>query len=277
MKRYLILSCLIATLPAFGQGLFASWNRFNPRVLGFCENPYSLPVIANLVWHLDAAMNITNAAGAAPSNGDGIKIWKDATTGETFTQLDTASQPVYNATGTNSHPSVFFANSPSGPPSDFLTNYNGTTYNQGNTVFFVCTATTPPASSYGMEILDSGASGRAIMQIRNDTQKLQLFGGSTIEGSAVLGGAGTTPWFVWTGQWNGGSSLMHTNGVSYATGAGGANAFIGFTLGCANGGLLGNGWSGDVAEGLFYNAALSADDMTSVERYLMGKYCIPVP
>ncbi len=276
MRTCILIAALLASVAScHAQGLFVSWNRFAPRILAPCENAYAMPTNV-AIWHLDAALSITNSTGLAPSNGDAITNWSDATSGQKFTQFDTASQPVYNATGTNGHPAVTFANSPSGPPSDFLTNYSGTTYNQGSTVFFVCTATTPPASAYGQEILDSGSSGRAIMQINNANQHLQLYSGSTLDGAAVLSGAGTTPWFVWTGQFNGGSSLMRTNGAAYASGAGGADPFIGFTLGCANGGFVGNGWSGNIAEGIFINATLTADEMKAWENYLGGKYCIPI-
>lgn len=275
--KYLLL-ILLLTSCTLGHAQFGT-----PRDLAFwgqsqrlsCANPPALPSIAGLIWHLKSTLNITNNSDTTPSDGDTIKWWRDDTRNQDFKQLGSATnQLTYrNTFGPNGFP--FVMQNDTATPFHCLTNYNGVTYSQTNTAFFVVSNALPTTVG-GYELLDSGPGERSLVQSAADgvNNVLQSYSGSLLSGSQTPSG-----WMVMTVTWEGANSVIRTNGATMVTGDAGTGKFKGFVLFADDkrGDISATGWQGCMAEGLFYNTNFTTDQMLSVERHLMWKYCIANP
>lgn len=82
-------------------------------------------------------------------------------------------------------------------------------------------------------------------------------------------------WHVFTATYNGNSSALRTDGADDASGAAGANALDGITVGgnYAGSAILG----GLVGEVLVYSGALSAPSVQAVENYLATRWGLSLP
>jgi hypothetical protein len=136
---------------------------------------------------------------------------------------------------------------------------------QPTTVFLVAKKT-----GTGNLYLFDGAATNQMAFISQDETHVRMYAGTLFDVAAV-----PANWNVYTGLFNGASSVLGVNGVETA-GDAGTQATTGLTVGASGGG--GSLWfTGDILAVLVYTgAALAAPDRLAVARYLGRKYGVGV-
>lgn len=147
---------------------------------------------------------------------------------------------------------------------DYITDAATNTYSQPSTLFIVCTSPTEDiALNKGMF---DGVSNRNLFNLQTTGVGYRVYANT-----GLVGGTRQTSAKIFRVVFNGGSSSLHINGSSILSGAAGADSLSGIILGAFTTGA--NGWADyDVCEVIFYNAILSAGDITLVENYLTSKW-----
>ncbi len=194
-------------------------------------------------------------------NGSTVSTWSDQSgVGNHLTQASASSQPTFNAANSN------FSNQPTldlDGSNDWMS--GGASYAEPNTIV-VCARNSGSGSAYHV-LCDGSGSNLRLMRVEITSQQLIVYGGSSL-------GDGT-----WTtnskhsvaGVFNGASSSVRMDSVT-TSGASGAGASTGFTLGAAGGGAGSIPWQGSIAEVLMYNRALSTTELDRIFSYLTGRY-----
>ena len=131
--------------------------------------------------------------------------------------------------------------------------------------FFVIRGT---AITGGHYIMDGQANGQRLAIYRTTVgSSVSLYAG----GTDVRGGSGSRlDTHTLSATANGAFSQLRQNGWIIATGNPGTNSLSGVTIGTRFNGVDPlNGW---IAEGILYRGALSQEDVTAVDLYLLAKY-----
>lgn len=224
------------------------------------------------------------AAGFNPTSVTGLVVWlkADAITGKVaadpISQWDDSSgggfhavqatsnlQPTYQtATGPNSKPYVRF--NPTTTP-DYLESSPGSK-SQPNTFFLVYRIST----TVNFPCLLASNNGTDRNQVYMQNQDLSFYAGAVQESGTVLA---DNTWAVVEAVFNGASSVLYLNGTSIKAADVGAGAEATLRLGADSSALSGDG-NQDMAEVLFYNAAVSAGNRSNIRAYLGTKYGITV-
>jgi hypothetical protein len=241
-------------------------------------SPSLAPVTSGLRLHLAADLGVTSGGGL-------VSAWADQSgNGFDATQATAGSQPtLVAASDINGRPALRF-NSPAAGATDFMNNTTAalTTNGSPNTVFIVGRA---PA----------GGNGGSPFTIRRSTPLLSYelgfaFGAFYVYSDGVNGSSNAStadlrstiqaPFISAFRSTGPGAVLGVTvNGTSRAVsqpaGMGNETGATGYTVGTREDQPNLMPWSGDYAEVLVYNRALTAAEQTQVETYLSNKYNIP--
>jgi prepilin-type N-terminal cleavage/methylation domain-containing protein len=211
--------------------------------------------------------------GQAPTSGT-IGCWKDKNNSGTLynaTQATANLQPTYVASALKGNPGLLFNGT--------STYMNNTTFALGTTGSFFAVAATNVTGGTYRRIITNEANFYMGLSV-GGLNYLSIYG----NGSAwVTTGDFTSPTALTTGTYyvldsiNNGTDTPYVNGVAAGTPRAGAmSAFSdGYHIGMHTAG--GQWWSGYIAEIIIYNAAISAANRQSVERYLGAKWGIVVP
>lgn len=189
------------------------------------------------------------------SNGDPVATWPDISgNGRDATQATSGKRPTWQSAGVNGRPAVRFTLA----SSQYMATASWTELAQPNTVVVVASIS---ASSY---ICDGIADGyrHAIFAISG----MSIFAGSSVSGSVSMPAAAS----VWTGVYNGASSLLRRNGTTVASGNAGTNGLTGLTIGSRfNGAQNSNDY---ICEVLVYDRLLTSDERALVEGLLIADW-----
>lgn len=136
---------------------------------------------------------------------------------------------------------------------------------QPMTVFAVAVDSVAGAVTRFMMETDTGGGRIAVLNSGGNK--------SIFAGSLLADGAADTNWNIWTGLFNGASSVLWINGISVASGDAGASA-TGAAIALGERVTGGSRFIGDIAEFLIYAANLSTADKNQVAAYLSAKFAI---
>ena len=220
-----------------------------PRVSGF--NPKS---ISGLYAWYDAAdaSTITQATG--------VSSWADKSgNGRTCSQATGANQPAYVLAGQNGKNVINFAQS-------FTMTTNGTAWSLTDNTMF-----------WSFQFPDTAASAAQWQLFDFNSVRELVFGNSTSEFRIGLGVTGITPvsrrWYILSIQWLGVATIYRLNqsagttinpNATYSSGAS-TQMYMGFSGGAAS-------IRGYIGECITYSTALSATQVTTVNKYLAKKW-----
>lgn len=221
-------------------------------------NKWTPKSLTNLeLWY--AADKITGL-----SDGAAVAQWDDLSGNNRHaTQGTSGKRPTYKTNILNSEPVVRF----SFASSTSLLVTLASTISQPNTVFVVWSGY---SNGTYLRALGSNSDGSGSPNLHHYNNKIGFTAGNTIEYSKTL----PFSHLITTGVTNGANSVVYENGLSKTTGNAGAYGWGSFRIGAfwTETGFL----NGDIAEVIFYSAALSTADRQRVEKYLSGKYGIAV-
>ncbi len=114
-------------------------------------------------------------------------------------------------------------------------------------------------------------TNKAAMYQDVTTGNLAMHGGTPLVSSTST----ANQYLVLTGVFNGATSALYVNGTSAATGNAGTNSLTGLTIGSNfNGGQT--YLAGDINEVLLYSGALTAAQITALNRYLGARWAVTV-
>jgi len=221
-----------------------------------------LPDIAGLQLWLDA-----DDSDTITLNGSTVSQWNDKSGNDYHVSQSTASnQPTYTASALNSKSVVRFDGN------DELTNGSATPVGGStNRTVFVVFNSTAGSIAYGVVLGDSTSNGQSFGISREIAVRVhngnRVWSTGAINSThsivtIVLDGTSTTD----LSAWKNGSSL-----TASSTSAQTINTAAGIIVG---NGTVGGNLTGDVAEIIVYNSALSTSDRQSVESYLSTKWGI---
>jgi hypothetical protein len=197
------------------------------------------------------------------TNGSAVTQWNDQTSsGNNAGQGNANDQPTLVPNALNGHAVVRFNGS-----SDYLVTNSVVTTASQFTIFVVSTLGNAPGPVYNG---DSGASGYGFYR-QNSADYGVLYGGQSFLtfGSTITSGeqlqelentSGNTLTFYQNGTQSGNTATASPNAPTGATYIGGVNS------------NASNLFSGDIAEVLIYNRALSTSERQQVEQYLLNQY-----
>lgn len=269
-KLFVLLSVVMMTAVVVGVSLPAA-ARFPLSQARATPHPARLPVgafnpdgISGLIaWYNADVSAFQNFALTTPAtDGSTVRALQDVSAHNRGTLKANSDTPTvvnitFNATGLNGHGTLTFNNEANG-----LGINDATVVSQPSTVFVVWKPT-----SAGGNVFDCYDG--------SNRWTIERFGGNHVQyaGSVVTGGALTLgTWLYTSAIFNGASSGLWKNGVADPGSPvnAGAGACNGIRVGTGFDGI----YSGDIAEVLVYNVALSTSDRQSVESYLAAKYGI---
>jgi len=197
------------------------------------------------------------------TNGSAVTQWKDQTVnGNTASQGNASDQPTLVSNALNGHAVVRFNGS-----SDYLATNSVVTTSSPFTIFVVSTLGNAPGPIYNG---DSGASGYGFLR-QNTADYGALYGGRSnlTFGATITSGeqlqeientSSNVITFYQHGTQSGNTASAGLNTPTGATYIGGVNS------------NASNLFSGDIAEVLIYNRALSTSERQQVEQYLLKQY-----
>jgi hypothetical protein len=231
------------TIEPFGGG--ARRDEFTPLAL------------SPLVW-LRSDLGIT-------LNGSNVSAWADQSgNGRHVVQGTAANQPAYNATdaGYSGRPSVQFDGG------DRLTS-GAFVLAQPLMVVIVGNTNGVSGNQY---FCDGGATPGNEAVVRQNTGTFRIYSGSDLNSAVADTGAKV----IVAGEFNGNNSKIYVSSkTAAATGAGGATAMSGFTLG-SYGASAAALLTGKVTEALIFDRVLSATERGQLFDYLGTRYGITV-
>lgn len=221
--------------------------------------PFVPTSIAGLAAWYDADAMPVVADGAALSQWD-----DESGNARHVTQATGANQPTYRTAVLNGKPVLRFDGS-----TDYM-DVAFTALAQPNTIFLVAKSTGAVTNRQAFDSQRGGIdTARNTLYASGGGFWAMYGGGAEVVSSTSVDAAAVQI----TGLFNGGSSVLRRDGAQIASGNSGTQGCGGIRVGSYNGSS--NFWSGDVAEILVYNAALSSTDRDSVEAYLRGKWNTP--
>lgn len=225
---------------------FMSYGSFNPNT------------VAGLIAWYDA-----NDSATITKASDRVSQWNDKSSeGNNLTQGTGADQPLWVDAVQNGKPIIRF-DGVSESINDLITN----TYTQPTTLFIV--ATSPTESASDSKAFIDGDSSRQIFNLQTTGVGYRVWAGTTLQG-----GTRQTGFKLFRVKFNSTSSSLHINNTSTLSGDAGTNSIEGFQIGAST--HFGGGFANfDLCELLFYDADVSAGDITSIEAYLNAKWGLP--
>lgn len=273
MKRLLALLAICLPICLFGQG-FGSFLS-DPPYLAKDRAGASIPTSSIYAWY-DAGQFLTNDSGVyPPANNDRLGTWGIAM-GATFSYLigsrgsGALPDPLFLSAGN-------FTNGPAIRNAGFNASYRqmtrgepawsgGANIPQPFTVFLVFKKIADNPN--GVDTLMGSEADKTLLYLKAKTDgSITMYAGTALAGSASAVALNT--WYLLTAQFNGASSFMRTNGVLYASGNIGSNPIVGMSLGMTdNFDFL----IGDYSNLVFYNRALTADEILVVETALATRH-----
>lgn len=220
------------------------------------------------------------ASGFDPRSITGLAAWFDAADASTVTLVNDAVSQWNDKSGNGRNASQSTANNrPTYADTRngrSVITFNGTshtlttgsfTQNQPSTMFLVARWASN-ASGTGGNAVDGFLSNRAGLY-RRTTNNWGMFAGTEL-----FSGTPDTNWHQFAGIYNSTSSALRVDGSQLTSGnVGSQNVTSGLALGSYNGTT--SFFGGSIAEMLFYGGALSASQISSVERYLRSKWALP--
>lgn len=214
--------------------------------------PFSPSDIAGLQgwWDADAIVGL--------NDGDAVATWEDShTSNHDLAQATAGQRPTYQTNEINGLPVVRFV-----AADDNLTS-GAFTLNQPLTYFAVVKMTDSGGFVY---LCDGNAADSLIIYNANDGAKFKGYAGSVGPSLTV----DTTNFHVIAFKFDNASSAAYLDGGSAVTGTTGAGNPGGLTLGARA--SASSGFTGDIAEFLVYDSALSDVNRAAVEAFLATKY-----
>lgn len=181
-----------------------------------------------------------------------LPYWTDSSSHYRDAVTDVGSEPTYKTNILNGNPVVRFASDGSG-----YVYSEGWTTPGASTLFLVAKT---GDGSFGS--VEDWADGRPALILQDGVGQVQLAGTSTITAPETTF---DTTWHIVAGVANGASSAIYVDGASVATGNIGATAI---------GGGIGLFGTGDTAEAIVFQGALSTADLNLVGNYLADKYAL---
>ncbi len=227
---------------------------------GFMINPYSFVSTAvfdpNSVTGLVAWYDANDSATITKS-ADRVSQWNDKSSqGNNLVQATGADQPLWVNAVQNGKPIIRF-DGVSEHMEDLVTN----TYTQPTTLFMVCST---PTENGGNRAFFDGDSARNLLNLQSPNQ-YRIYAGASLIGGTLSAG-----FKLFRAKFNGASSSLHINNSSILSGDAGTQGLEGIIIGALNGFTGPSNF--DVCEVLFYDANVSAGDITSIESYLNTKW-----
>ena len=218
-----------------------------------------LPTITGLILHLDAS-DMTTITKDGSNN---LSQWNDKSgQGNNVVQATLANQPVWTNSILNSMPVIRFI--ASNNETIKVSAFTGGAESQPNTVIMVGEG----SQGTGRYIFDSGAASTRA-GITSDGTYVRMYAGA--ESTTTITNENGTP-RMWRYEFNGTSSKVEKSGTGVQTINGGTGSTNGIVLGNYQGEASGNAYDGDIAEFLFYNKILSAQELSDIETYLTDKW-----
>lgn len=211
---------------------------------GAAFNPLSIPGLK--VW--------LKADSLGLADGTAVQTWLDSSgNGNTASQATVGLRPVFKTGIVGNLPVVRFAQAST---QWLATAAFGASLSQPNTIVLVASTTGPAGDHYVHDGLTTNNRHAFIYT----AQTVSTYAGTQITAGASVG---TGP-HIFTCFYNGASSSVFKDGVSYISGAAGANPLDGLTVGSRFNQQAGTFLDGDLEEILIYNALLT----TAQQRYL---------
>ncbi len=227
-------------------------------VLGTDVSAAPAAVAGDLVLWLKAGLDVT---------GTSVSTWEDqSTSGFSATQGTAANQPAYNASAVNFNPSLTFDGD------DYMSLGNVMDYRSGADEWSFFCVFNPVNTGTLLSRASSGTS---------TDRQYQYYVSGGVAGN-IIGGTANTGAATVTGSWNIMESQVSTtavntwiNGLADITNGGIGSSFetTNVLLGARSGGA-GFVYTGDIAEVIMYNKAMSAFEKDVIETYLGVKYGI---
>jgi type II secretory pathway pseudopilin PulG len=251
------------------------------KIAELCENKPQTDLrpasLTNLALWLDAddALTVFTGtdciAGAAPADAAAVACLKDKSGGGyNSTQLTSNNRPIYKTAIKNGRSILRFNGT-----SQLLSNSN---MSLGTTVSFFAVASTNNVNGF-RRILSNEVN--LYFGIGNATKNFASFFGNgsawqmtTDHGAGAVLTAGT--YYILTAVLDGTNDNPFVNGVNVGQRASAMSAFSdGYVLGGHDG--ITQFWSGDIAEIIVYNRAISTNERTGIESYLSNKWGVGTP
>lgn len=257
--RLAIFILLLGCLGSFGQA-------FTLQDTAFLGN--SIPKAAAITWAPTNAYGWWHADSITANNGDLISHWPDSAAIPhdlwVYAQDSATYSPYFTNNCVNSKPAMYWTGTPKG-----FTNAFGSTLAQPLTYFIVAQRVTGQANYVFHGV--TGTELFAIDQATLNTSLGGLYAGTAWQESSTP--CPTNSWCVYTICFNGASSFLRTNGVSWlevsSTPGSGGNSSL--CLG-ANSTFTFYGFKGWIAELIMYKGSVATNDMQWVEINLKTKY-----
>lgn len=211
------------------------------------NSPFSPTQIAGLkLWLKASTINLTD--------GTAVSSWADSSgLGNNVSQATGAQQPIYKTGIVNGKPIVRFDG-----VNDLL---SGSDLGLSQP-FTVCCVVKASSGGIFQDIVDQGVPSATV----HNSNNFAMYAGNTVDGSTNIIGA----FHTFIGIYNGASSTGYTNGNSDISGDVGAFNTSGLTIG-NNAGAT-SSFTGDIAEVLIYNSALSSTNRSNIQSYLKTTY-----
>lgn len=230
-----------------------------PEVTAAYLTEFNPKQIAGLTFWLTPEAGVFKDAGVtAAANTDTVQQWNDQSgNGYNLTQATAGKRPTLLTGIRNGKPVIRFDGV------DDAIAAVATTLPQPMTIFLV------GKNTLGT-FFDSGdVSANRLIIDKNGGSSIWRFYAST----NITGGTADTNYHVFTAVANGASSLLEVDTTQVASGNPGASSFTIINLGSLQGGVN-VPLTGDIAEILIYNSALSSTNRQLVKTYLNNRYTI---
>ena len=223
----------------------------NPRLLRPLSTGFSPKQISGLELWLDGSDSSTITL-----NSTTVSEWRDKSgKSNTFSQPIAVNQPTFTASARNGKSGINFANATN------LDGPSGFSFAQPTTWFLAFQA---PTSSGTWSIFDGNTARQHVFG--NAATEMRMFAGS----APVIATITQSTWYLALLIYNGASSTHRISTLTATTASPGSNAITAPRIG-AN-----NGLRGDLGEIGMFSKALSANEATSVMRYLSKKWAVTI-
>jgi hypothetical protein len=218
----------------------------------------TLPAVPDLFAHWDATQIVA-------TDGSRVSSWLDEVSSIDAAQATSGNQPLYVVNGIGGKPSVYFENS----RDDALVTGAVAPASDHPTIFLVASMTAPVTGArYAF-----GTDGHAKNLYFAAPLYWGMQGGTVVNGTTVIDGGEQ----IVSAQFNDADSFIRANGrqVDGDVGTQTTNPTQ-FSIGHRTALTAGQGSEGYIGEVLYYDRALTDDEIAVIERYLSVKWGIPV-
>jgi large repetitive protein len=255
--------CISTTMPAITAGVTCNYRKSCVDVYHYVPPPaalYPACVTPAPKWWYKA-----NAGVSTTTNAVAVDFWNDQSGSTQNVAQTAAARPTFNTTGINFNPSLNF----SGTQSLFRAAATGLT-GANKTILSVALPTTLPAGTAG--IIGAGASAAEI-DYGYLAGKLNVFENAANNASATTANVAATV-ILSTAIENTNVTSFFNNGVANGTGPSALTSVTNrLTIGAHNlNNVNKNFFTGQIAEIIVFDRAISATERANAESYLAIKY-----